>query len=232
VVLCPPMAGLRAPFRVSPRGALLLASLVGASCAGRCGALGGLPPERPPQVKGPDGRTYYLVGKGPYKAFYDRWGRLQRLEYDANGDGRADQIAHHDGARTPRTIEVDDDFDGRVDRWEDYDASGQLARVGTSRRGRGPDLWTTSGPDGQPARKEYDEDGDGRPDRVETLNAGAVTAVEIDQDRDGRTDRWQSWRQGRLAAEELDTDRDGKPDRRLRYGDDGRVLGLDAVAVR
>ncbi|HVR71861.1 MAG TPA: hypothetical protein VMT87_13550 [Vicinamibacteria bacterium] len=214
------------------RGSLLLSLLATAACAGQCGALGGLPPERPPLVKGADGRTYHLVGRGPYKAFYDRWGRLQRLEYDANGDGRADQVAHHDGARTPRTIEVDDDYDGVVDRWEDYDPAGQLVRVGTSRRGRGPDVWTTFGPDGQPARKEYDEDGDGRPDRVETLAAGEVAAVEIDQDRDGRADRWQTWRAGRLTAEELDTDGDGRPDHRLHYGDDGGVLRLEPIAPR
>lgn len=214
------------------RGLALTTLVLCAGCAGRCGALGGLPPQRPPLVIGPDGKTYHLVGRGPYKAFYDPWGRLQRLEYDQNGDGRADQIAHHEGARTPRTIEVDEDYDGVVDRWEDYDSSGRLARVGTSRRGRGPDLWSAPGPDGQPARKEYDEDGDSRPDRVETLDGGEVTSVAIDQDRDGRPDRWQSWRQGRLTGEELDTDRDGRPDRRLRYGDDGRVLGLDTIAAR
>jgi hypothetical protein len=214
------------------RGPVLLSLSLTAACAGRCGALGGLPPERPPLVKGPDGRTYHLVGRGPYKAFYDAWGRLQRLEYDANGDGRADQVAHHDGARTPRTIEVDADYDGVVDRWEDYDPAGRLTRIGTSRRGRGPDVWTTTGPDGQPMRKEYDEDADGRPDRVETLSAGEVTGVEIDQDRDGRADRWQSWRNGRLTGEELDIDADGRPDRRLRYGDDGRVLGLEPVTAR
>jgi hypothetical protein len=226
------MAPSRAPFRSLRRGSSLLVLALLSGCAGQCGARGGLPPERPPLVKGPDGRTYHLVGKGPYKAFYDRWGRLQRLEYDGNGDGRADQVAHHDGARTPRTIEVDVDYDGAVDRWEDYDAAGKLGRVGTSRRGRGPDRWTTAGADGQPARIEYDDDGDGKPDRVETLSAGALRTVALDQDRDGRPDRWQSWERGRLKAEELDTDRDGKPDRRLRYGDDGRVLGLDRLAVR
>ena len=214
------------------RGSLLLSLVLCAACAGRCGALGGLPPERPPLVTGPDGRTYHLVGRGPYQAFYDRWGRLQRLEYDQNGDGRADQVAHHDGARTPRTIEVDEDYDGVVDRWEDYDPSGRLSRVGSSRRGGAPDVWSAPGPDGQPVRKEYDEDGDGRPDRVEMLRAGEVTGVTIDQDRDGRPDRWQSWRQGRLTGEELDTDADGRPDRRLRYGEDGRVLRLDPVTAR
>jgi len=214
---------------VGKRGALMLGIAFSSACAGRCGALGGLPPERPPVVKGPDGQTYHVVAKGPYTAYYDRWGRLQRLEHDSNGDGRPDRIAHHDGARTPRTIEVDADFDGVTDRWEDYDAEGRLTRVGTSRRGRGPDVWTSATADGQPARKEYDEDGDGRPDRVETLAGGAVTAVAIDQDRDGRADRWQSWTRGRLASEELDTNGDGRPDRRLLYGDDGRILRLEPV---
>ena len=214
------------------RGAVLAIVALSSACAGRCGALGGLPPERPPVVKGPDGKTYHVVARGPYKAFYDAWGRLQRLEHDSNGDGRPDQIAHHDGGRTPRTIEVDEDFDGRTDRWEDYDAAGRLVRVGASRRGRGPDVWTSAAPDGQPTRKEYDEDGDGRPDRAETLTAGAVSAVELDQDRDGRPDRWQSWARGRLTSEELDTNRDGRPDRRLRYGDDGRILGLEPLAPR
>ena len=69
--------------------------------AGQCGARGGLPPPRPPTVTGPDGQTYHLVDKGPYKAFYDAWGRLQRIEYDSNGDGKPDQIARYDGRRHP-----------------------------------------------------------------------------------------------------------------------------------
>ena len=214
------------------RGGLVLLVAFTSACAGRCGARGGLPPERPPVVKGPDGKTYHVVGRGPYTAFYDAWGRLQRLEHDSNGDGRPDQIAHHEGQRTPRTIEVDEDFDGRTDRWEDYDGSGRLTRIGTSRRGRGPDVWTAAPVEGQPTRKEYDEDGDGKPDRVETLAQGAVTGVEIDQDRDGRADRWQSWTRGRLTSEDLDTNGDGRPDRRLLYGDDGRILRLEPLAAR
>jgi hypothetical protein len=206
---------------------ILLLALPG--CAGRCGALGGLPPPRPPVVTGPDGQTYHLVTRGPYQAFYDRWGRLHRLEYDHNADGRPDRIAHHGGHRTPRTIEVDDDYDGRTDRWEDYDDDGTLVRVGTARRGGGPDLWTRSDPDGQDTRHEYDDDGDGRPERVELLEAGRVARVELDSDGDGRADRWQRWPQGRLSDEDVDTDHDGRPDRRIRYHDDGRVLGLEPL---
>jgi hypothetical protein len=211
--------------------ALPAALLLTASCAGRCGARGGLPPERPPTVTGPDGQKYHLLDRGAYKAYYDRWGRLQRLEYDSNGDGRPDQIAHHEGQKMPRTIEVDQDFDGRTDRWEDYDPAGNLAKVGTSRRGKGPDVWTSADAQGQVVRREYDEDGDGKPERWERLQGGLVTRVEIDSDRDGRPDRWQGWRAGRLEDEELDTDHDGRPDRRIRYAD-GKVVGLDPVAPR
>jgi hypothetical protein len=198
--------------------------------AAGCGGRGGLPPELPPIVKGPDGKDYHLVVKGPYKAFYDLWGHLQRIEYDSNGDGRPDRIAHHDGAKTPRLIEVDEDFDGRIDRWEDYDASGQLVKVGVSRRGQGPDLWSYPGPGGVPLRRDYDEDGDGRVDRVELLEAGRIARVELDSDRDGRMDRWQQWRDGHLVSEDVDTDGDGKPDRRLRYGSGGTLQGLERLA--
>lgn len=184
----------------------------------------------PPLVQGPDGQVYHLLDRGPYKAFYDRWGRLERLEYDSNGDGRADQIAHHGGSRTARTIEVDEDFDGRIDRWEDYDATAKLVKVGASRRGGRPDVWVVPGPEGQPARKEYDEDGDGRVDRAEILQEGRVVRVEVDADRDGRFDRWQDWLSGRLAREEVDTDRDGRPDQRILYGERGRVVALEAIA--
>jgi hypothetical protein len=209
-----------------------LLALSGAACSGQCGARGGLPPVRPPMVKAADGRLYYLLDRGPYQAFYDRWGHLERIEYDSNKDGRPDRFAHHRGERHARLFEVDEDFDGRVDRWEDYDAAGALVKVGASRRGGRPDVWAFPAPDGQPRRKEYDEDGDGNVDRAEDLVAGRVERLELDTDRDGRMDRWQVWTQGRLAEERIDTDADGKPDRLLRYGARGEVVGLEAVAGR
>ena len=216
---------------VTSRAILLALALAAVACSGRsCGGLDGKPPPLPPTVTGPDGREYYLLDRGAYKAFYDPWGRLQRIEYDSNGDGKPDHIAHHDGEKSPHLLEVDEDFDGSTDRWEEYDARGVLTRVGVSRRGGQPDLWFVPGPDGlSPARKEYDDDHDGRLERVEFLSAGIVTRVEVDADRDGRIDRWQTLSGGRVSAEELDTDGDGKPDRRIRFGDNGRVLALEQI---
>ena len=217
-------------MRVAP---VLAAALFAASCAGQCGARGGLPPPRPPTVTGPDGLKYHLVDRGPYKAFYDAWGRLQRIEYDSNGDGRPDHIARHDGRRRPHQMDVDSDFDGRTDRWERYDDEGRLVKVGTAREpGRAPDLWTIPAAPGQPERREHDADSDGVIERVEVLRDGRVTEVQVDGDRDGRMDRWQRWEQGRLVAEDLDTNRDGTADRTVRYDPRGNILALEPVASR
>ena len=49
-------------------------------------------------------------------------GRLTRLEYDANGDGKTDTWGYMDGMRVVR-VEVDEDGDGKIDRWEYHNGS-------------------------------------------------------------------------------------------------------------
>src|SRR5436190_20441796 len=53
------------------------------------------------------------------KADYDSLGKLRRLDYDRNGNGRIDTVATMDGTRIVR-IEIDSDENGSVDRWEYY----------------------------------------------------------------------------------------------------------------
>jgi hypothetical protein len=145
-------------------------------------------------------------------------------------DGRADYIAHYGPNRKIQMIEVDEDYDAWVDRWEYYDAAGTLQKVGRWRRVKGrPDIWRFPGKDGIPVRIEYDEDGDGRVDRAEVIADGRTVQVEIDADRDGRMDRWQIWKKGRLVSEDLDTKGTGKPDRRLAYGPAGQVVRVERL---
>lgn len=174
----------------------------------------------------------YLVTRGPYKAFYDREGRLQRLEFDPNADGHPEQVSHHNGQKIPALVEVDQDSNGTVDRWEEYDPEGVLTRVGTSRRGGPPDAWSVLGPGEIELQREYDDDGDGKVERRERLRDGSVAEREVDADRNGAIDRWQTIREGRLVEEQLDTDGDGRPDRRLRYGGQGQILALEILGAR
>jgi hypothetical protein len=217
-------------MKAAPRVPILALALLAGACTDRaCGGLGGMPPAPLPMVK-QGNREFYLLDRGRYKAFYDTMGRLDRIEYDSNGDGRGDYIVHYDASGQIGLVEVDEDFDGWIDRWEYYDAKGVLEKVGRSRRGRQkPDVWTFPGPQGRPSRIEYDEDGDGKVDRVEILRDGQVVKVEIDSDRDGRMDRWQTWEGGRLRSEELDTKGTGRPDRRIVYDARGSVLRVERL---
>jgi EF hand domain-containing protein len=205
---------------------LLLLAVTSLACTGRSCSGGG--PELP-WVTGKDGRAYRLLDKGQYKAYYDAAGALQKIEYDSTGNGHPEQIDYHDGLPRPKRSEFDTNKDGKIDRWEEYDAAGRLVKLATSRVGDRPDKWITFDQNGLPTRIEYDTNGNGRVDRTELLEAGQIVRVEIDADGDGRVDRWQTWQAGKLVSEDLDTDHDGKPDRRLRYGPHGEVLALELL---
>jgi hypothetical protein len=197
-----------------------------------CGSRGGAPEGQVQGIKEADGAQRFRVQKGPIQAYYDRWGRLERIERDSNGDGKRDQVSHHAGEKNPALIEIDTDFDGRFDRWEYYQPNGQLTRIGTSRAGLGPDLWIATDAQGRVTRREYDDDHDAKVDRVEILENDHVTRSEIDSDRDGRIDRWQRWSLGRIVSEDLDSDGDGQADRTVLYGNDGKVRGLRRLPAR
>ncbi len=215
--------------RAAP-AALVLLVVAGSACSERaCGGRGGLPPASLPLVNRADGQ-YHLLDKGAWKGYYDGQGRIAIVEYDSDGDGRADYIAHYDERRQIRLIEVDEDHDAWVDRWEYYDAAGVLEKVGRWRRQRGRvDEWIYRAADGRPSRIEYDDDGDGKPERAEIYRDGVLARVESDSGGGGRPDRWQIFESGRLVAEELDTDGDGKPDRRLVFGPRAKLLRVERI---
>jgi hypothetical protein len=227
-----PSAGPIAPSRGLPARILATVLLLALAVACDEGSCLYTKPGRSAEwtrVKGEDGSELRLVERGPYRAYYDAAGRLQRIEFDSNGDGRPDNIAHHDGAERARLLEVDTNFDGTFDRWEHYDEEGRLVKVGVALGGTAPQRWSYLGPDGLPNRIEYDSDSDGRPERVEVFEAGRIVAVEVDSDRDGRIDRWQDWRTGILSFEDFDSDGDGRPDRRLHYDAGGKVRGIEKL---
>jgi hypothetical protein len=219
-------------MRTARGASVLLALLLASACGDRaCGGRGGLPPKGLPVVERGDGRTYHFLDRGNWKGYYDEQGRIAIVEYDSNGNGRPDHIAHYDERRQIRLIEIDEDHDAWVDRWEHYDAAGVLEKVGRARHKPGQaDEWTYRAPDGLPARIEYDDDGDGSVDRAEIFEAGLVVRVETDSDRDGRIDRWQRWDRGHLASEELDTTGDGTPDRRLVFGPRAELQKVEPIA--
>ena len=64
----------------------------------------------------------------------------------------------------PKRVQVDSDYDGKVDQVEIYDNKGQIIRVESDTTGTGKtDKWVYY-KDGKPVRSEKDTNADGKPD--------------------------------------------------------------------
>lgn len=158
---------------------------------------------------------------------YDKTtGKLTQLSYDSDHDGRPDTWTDMDGTRPLRT-RIDRNGDGKIDRWEEYDATGALVKVGISTKNDGrADAWIVSGGDASIERVEISSTGDEHKiDRWEYYarsNAdpdgkGALIRVEQDTKGDGKPHKWETYRDGALETVAFDEDGDGKPDRRFTY---------------
>ena len=158
---------------------------------------------------------------GAMKPTYDKTtGKLTLLTSDRNRNGVVDTWTDMDGAR-PLQSRIDQDEDGKVDRWEYYDGQGKLVKVGFSRSNDGkPDSWSFPDPDGTIARVEISSKGDEKTiDRWEFYSGNQLARVEQDVNGDGRADMWETYEAAVLKTAAYDEDGDGKPDRRLTYND-------------
>lgn len=144
-------------------------------------------------------------------------GRLERISYDRNRDTRMDAWLVMDGTRVIRA-ELDENFDGVVDRWEHY---GDPAVPTAAAPADG------LVPRGTLERAEQATRGDGHVNRRESYENGQLSSVEEDTNGDGRTDKWETWSGGVLRVMALDTKGTGKPDRRLVYPSNGSAPQLE-----
>jgi hypothetical protein len=153
---------------------------------------------------------------------YDKQtGRLRLLKYDSRNEGRPDTFSYMDGARVLK-IEIDQDGDGKIDRWEYYDADQKLEKVGFSRGRDGKeDAWSYAAPDGSIARIDISTRRDGKVTRVEYYEHDQLVRAEEDTDEDGRTDKWETYDSGRLSSVSFDLVHRGSAGRRLIYGANG-----------
>jgi hypothetical protein len=151
---------------------------------------------------------------------YNKEGRLTRLEYDSDGDGKIDTWGYMDGARLVR-VEVDENGDGKIDRWEYHTQSTVDSR-----------LSTVDSPVNRPASAAADNTIDrieratrldGHVSRWEYFEKGLLSRVEEDTDGDGKVDKWETYVGGTLSLMALDSHARGTPDRRLIYRPDGTL---------
>jgi hypothetical protein len=131
-------------------------------------------------------------GDRVHATYNSQSGRLEKLAVDAAKDGKPDIFSYMNGTKFVR-IEIDQDEDGRIDRWEYYGADQTVERVGRSTRR------------------------DGRMNRTEFYQQGQLVRIETDTDGDGRIDKWETYRDGALATAAFDTAGSGKADRVIDY---------------
>ena len=136
---------------------------------------------------------------------YDaKTGKLTVLNYDSNRNGKTDTWCYTDGTIVVR-CEIDNDEDGKLDRWEFFRPDQKIEKVGLSPKH------------------------DGQMTRVEYYDPYVILRAEEDTDGDSKIDKWETYEGGRLASVAFDTLHRGVPDRRLLYGADGSVqLEVDA----
>lgn len=189
-------------------------------------------PDLPPWklVKDTSGVKMRLLEKGPYTYLYGLDGTLRQMKLDSNGDRKADVFAYFSGRNTPDRLEIDENRDGTIDRWEEYNAEGVMLRYATSRKGGRPERFVEVDPVTRATiQVETDADHDGRRERLELFVSGRLSRAEIDTDGDGKRDRVQDWGPGYLASEEIDRDGDGRPDIRITHTKAGAISKVERL---
>lgn len=125
--------------------------------------------------------------------YYDDKGQLTKAGFSRSDEGRPDAWAYSGPGGSVERIEISSSYDEkRIDRWERY----APAKPGESGIG---------------ALLAVDEDsnGDGKPDKWETYESGALQTAAFDENFDGRADRRLTYRDGVLALIETEPDGDG-----------------------
>ena len=156
----------------------------------------------PPDIR----RTNFEIrGKEGVAKYDPQTGRLKKLDYDSNKNGRMDSFSYWDATRCIR-IEIDHDEDGKIDRWEYYDEHNKIERVGSSSKDdEVQDTWAYPDATGFLAKVETDTDRDGTIDKREIFVPREGVA-------DGRV----------LSIVEFGLDQAGKPTQRLYYRPNGQ----------
>jgi len=124
---------------------------------------------------------------------YDDKGALAKVGFSRHDDGKADAWAYPAAGHAVQRIEISSTGDERkIDRWEYYDPS----KAGSN--------------GGALVRAEEDTNADGKPDKWEAYELGAIEAVAFDENRDGIPDRRLTYQGSSLVLIESQPDASGR----------------------
>ncbi len=127
------------------------------------------------------------------------------VKTDVNGDGKPDIISVTSGGRDVCRA-VDLDFDGKFDMFVYFDANGKVRRT------------------------EFDFDGNGAIEEIDTYQGGVLVGKESDTNADGKLDTWDTFVNGKLVKRERDTNADGRVDQWWEFPNPDR-LDCPVIAI-
>jgi hypothetical protein len=204
---------------------ILLCAVIGAMAAGCTSTAAPAPPNPAP-------RTPKRI-----KAIYnEHTNRLEQLMYDSNLNGKLDAWGHMDATRV-LWVEIDQDEDGVIERWEYYGPDQKLVKVGYSTTSDGKvNAWAYRDAEGLLSRIEFGSLGQTKPGstpditigRTEFYEHGKLVRAEEDTNSDGRVDKWETFTDAALASMAYDSRFRGAPDRRLIYHRQGTLERIEA----
>ena len=148
----------------------------------------------------------------------------------ASNAARSVVPSYDDYTRRLLQLSADQNGDGRIDRWEYFDADGRLSTVGSSSRGDGvEDTWSSTT---ATAAGETEIDRSSRRDRVrdrhEFYKGPTLLRTEEDTNEDGLIDQWNRYEGPVLREVAFDLSfSKGRPDRRSAYDARGRFTGVE-----
>ena len=177
------------------------------------------------------------AGDRPAADYDQSTGRLRRLAFDANKNGKNDTVSYMDGTRIIR-VELDLDENGKVERWDFYRPDGKLEKVGFASRNDGVmDSQAFYEPAGVLQRIEISTKHDGRFDRTEFYEKNVLVRSQEDTNGDGRPDKWDYYTPRpdhapgepayAISATAFDDSGSGRPERRLVYGPKGSIARVE-----
>ena len=133
-------------------------------------------------------------GKVDRWEYYDERGQLVKVGFSRKNDGTPDAWAFAGADGKVQRIELSSSGDEKkIDRWEHYDASAALDADAA----------------GTLVRAEEDGNGDGRPDKWETYENGAIRTAAFDENADGLPDRRLTYDGATLVSIETHPDASG-----------------------
>ena len=120
---------------------------------------------------------------------YDDNERVSEKQTDTNGDCQPDEFVFYVDGIAMRG-ETDRNHDGKVDAWAEFGTDGSFVRQQFDETGDGRPDRTISFAGQHPSHREEDRNGDGHSDLFITFEGGVPATSEEDTNFDRHMDRW------------------------------------------